>query len=371
MKRLVIYVVLTVCLLVPLHSGFYFDGGAGIGFGTSKIDGNNITDNDYGGFKTKPSFEFGFRGGFALTDQLFITGEYLRVQHSAYMSDSDYEYSRWYDAGYEVDIDIKFGINYFGAGVIFYPIPMLQLGASLGLAVGSYKEDISYTEWYWSDWGDYHESESYSGSYDISSSIAFNMSAAFDIALSENHGLLAGVRFFRSGGKISGGGHSVSTSTQTIGAFARYRYKHTDRVTQLNNSSHNRTTPRVRTSSLDLIAGQALRNVPQGSRVATIYISAPDMLLSDQVTEQLESFLINRHYRIVTRSQLSQIRSERGFLQTYVVDDRIALEIGETAEADFIITGRIDRDGNRNQLNLRVLNVSTREVVGIASDVIR
>jgi hypothetical protein len=96
-----------------------------------------------------------------------------------------------------------------GPGVIFYPIPSLQIAASLGYSfVGNETSLNRYKMVY--------ESDSKSG-------FAGDISVAFDLGAG-NHGLLTGIRFFTSSNTLENSG-LVQNNTM-ISLFLRYAFRH-------------------------------------------------------------------------------------------------------------------------------------------------
>jgi hypothetical protein len=128
------------------------------------------------------------------------------------------------------------------------------------------------------------------------------------------------------------------------------------------------TAPSGVEAALARAAEQASKNVPQRSKIAIVYITAPDQGTTDFITGELEYIWVNNGHTIIDRSQLDRIRSEQNFQMSGEVDDSTALSIGKFVGADIIVTGMVDGEGNLRRLRLRALDTQTAQVVGVASE---
>jgi len=115
-------------------------------------------------------------------------------------------------------------------------------------------------------------------------------------------------------------------------------------------------------------ADETLKNVPQRSRIAIVYITAQDRSTTDYISGELEYIWVNNGYIITDRSQLDRLRREQDFQLSGEIDDATAVSIGKFAGADIIVTGRVDGEGNLQRLRLRALDTQTAQVVGVASE---
>jgi hypothetical protein len=115
-------------------------------------------------------------------------------------------------------------------------------------------------------------------------------------------------------------------------------------------------------------AEQTLKNVPQHSKIAIVYITAQDRSTTEYIVGELEYIWVNAGYTIIDRSQLDRIRREQNFQMSDEVDDNMAVSIGKIAGANIIVTGRVDGEGNLRRLRLRALDTTTAQVVGVASE---
>ena len=113
---------------------------------------------------------------------------------------------------------------------------------------------------------------------------------------------------------------------------------------------------------------ETLKNVPTKSRIAIVYITAQDRSTTDYIAGELEFIWVNAGYVITDRSQLDRLRQEQNFQLSGETDDATAVSIGKFANADIIVTGRVDGEGNLRRLRLRALDTQSAEVVGVASE---
>ncbi|WP_461257162.1 CsgG/HfaB family protein [Treponema sp. R80B11-R83G3] len=115
-------------------------------------------------------------------------------------------------------------------------------------------------------------------------------------------------------------------------------------------------------------AEQTLKNVPQRSKIAIVYITAQDRSTTDYIAGELEYIWVNDGFTIIDRSQLDRLRREQNFQLSGEVDDATAVSIGKFAGANIIVTGRVDGEGNLRRLRLRALDTQTAQVVGVSSE---
>jgi hypothetical protein len=120
--------------------------------------------------------------------------------------------------------------------------------------------------------------------------------------------------------------------------------------------------------ALTRAAEQTLKNVPQRSKIAIVYITAQDRSTTEYIAGELEFIWVNDGYVIIDRSQLDRLRREQNFQMSGEVDDETAVSIGKFTGANIIVTGRVDGDGNLRRLRLRALDTQTAQVVGVSSE---
>jgi len=128
---------------------------------------------------------------------------------------------------------------------------------------------------------------------------------------------------------------------------------------QSNNTSLEMALPRA--------AQEVIEKVPQRSRIAIVYITAPEKWQIDYILGELEYIWVKDGHIITDRSQLERVRQEQRYQLSGEVDDATAVSIGKIAGADIIVTGGIDGEGSLRRLRLRALNAQTAQVVYAAS----
>jgi len=153
-------------------------------------------------------------------------------------------------------------------------------------------------------------------------------------------------------------------------------------IVPLENNVNNRQTATVNTEStnsgyiatdniedaLVRAAQEVLKNVPQRSKIAIVYITSPNRSITDYISGELEYIWVKEGHVITDRSQLDRLRQEQSLQLSGEIDDASAVEIGKFAGADIIITGRVDGEGDLQRLRLRALDTQTAQVVGVASE---
>jgi hypothetical protein len=141
-----------------------------------------------------------------------------------------------------------------------------------------------------------------------------------------------------------------------------------DVVEYVTQSGSNRNTATGVEGALARAAQETLKNVPQRSKIAIVYITAQDRSTTEYVAGELEYIWVNAGYTIIDRSQLDRIRREQNFQMSGEVDDNTAVSIGKIIGANIIVTGRVDGEGNLRRLRLRALDTQTAQVVGVSSE---
>jgi hypothetical protein len=141
-----------------------------------------------------------------------------------------------------------------------------------------------------------------------------------------------------------------------------------DVVVRTSNGRNSATNATGVEGALARAAEQTLKNVPQKSKIAIVYITAQDRSTTEYVVGELEYIWVNQGYFITDRSQLDRLRREQNFQMSGEVDDDTAVSIGRFAGASIIVTGRVDGEGNLRRLRLRALDTQTAQVVGVASE---
>jgi len=169
--------------------GIYFDIGLGFGFGQTEIDGTNVTDSMVLGFK-----EFGGEVGLKLGYgpiagiSLYIVGEFSGITHVI--------------KGFD---DLQCTSVLIGPGIIFYPIPLIQFGASIGYSYVGINTNLPAIPHYGKG------------------GIAWNVYVAIDLG-KKNHGLLIGLKYTRANNPLEIS--EAETMSSLISLIAKYAYRH-------------------------------------------------------------------------------------------------------------------------------------------------
>ena len=147
-------------------------------------------------------------------------------------------------------------------------------------------------------------------------------------------------------------------------------YRAIGRVIQLGENTHQNSIADTKAieQAVAKAAIQATENVPKISRIAIVYITAEENNIADYITGELEYIWIKSGYTIIDRRQLDTLRNEQNFQMSGEVDDATAVSIGNIIGANIIVTGSVDGEGELRRLRLRVLDIKTSQVVGVASE---
>jgi len=194
MKKACFFSIFIIASLSVYAQGLYFDIGPGLGMAQTRIDGLNTSDElKYAGIRfDEANFDFSLKAGYGFLRDipLYLVGELGEMWHKL-STDSDY---------------MLFNSYMIGAGVLYYPQPLIQLGCSFGYSYTSNHTNI-----------DLPSIQLYDGS-----GFAWNISAGFNLNMN-NHGCLVGVKFFNPNTKLK-----ISEARQNIfmlGLFAKYTYR--------------------------------------------------------------------------------------------------------------------------------------------------
>jgi len=195
MKKGLMLVVFFICTSLAVSAqGFYFDVGLGLGKAWTVIDGHNIVDelksNGAAGVN-EVAVDLGLKAGYGPFGNipLYVAGELGGIGHRI-VDDLNY---------------LQFNSYIIGSGVIFYPIPLIQLGLSLGYSFVANQTDIPYFLM-----------------YDSKGGFAWNISAAVDLGR-KKHGCLIGLKYFYANNTLEvSNAHEKSSM---IGVFVKYAYR--------------------------------------------------------------------------------------------------------------------------------------------------
>jgi len=196
MKKLAIIGILLIVGLSSVNAqGLYFDVGIGVGRAWTRVDGENIASSyrSAGINLTQFGVDLGLKAGYGpiANMPLYVVGAFSAMAHRMFDRDDDY---------------IQFNSFVIGPGVIYYPIPLIQLAGSVGYAFSRNSTSLSFMEMYRSTRG-----------------FGWDISAAVDLG-PRNHGVLLGLRYAMAITTLE-----VSRATQNqsgLTVFARYAFRH-------------------------------------------------------------------------------------------------------------------------------------------------
>lgn len=110
--------------------------------------------------------------------------------------------------------------------------------------------------------------------------------------------------------------------------------------------------------------GPTISSIPLNSKIIVSIgsIGTPPFDISNKV----ESILINSGYRIVDRSAINQVLREQKFSNSGLVDRDQQIALGKMSGADYLLMGTVQTDLSyhyRTDIQIRLLNLKTAEVV--------
>ena len=192
MKRIAVLVLfLIIASLSVSAQGLYFDIGLGVGGAWTKLDGNDVSDI-FDGSVSEIGVDIGLKAGYGPIANLpfYIVGNIVGVGH------------RFDDGSYH----IQFNSYLIGPGIIFYPIPLIQLAGSIGFSFISNQTNVPGFIFYGND----------------GLGFAGDISVALDFSRG-NHGFLLGVRYFGAVNTLEISNVKQNSSGFTV--FGRYAFR--------------------------------------------------------------------------------------------------------------------------------------------------
>ena len=190
MKKLVVVINMLLSSTFFLFSqGLYFDIGIGIGKATTEFDGTDFSDL-MDSSVTEIGVDLGLKIGYGPIGDvpIYIIGDISGIGHRF---EDNYNY-------------VQFNSYLIGPGIIFYPTPLVQLGASIGFSFVSNQTDLPVIF------------------YDSESGYAGNISCAIDLGKT-NHGCLIGIKYTKAVNTLEVSG--VEQESSILGIFIRYAYR--------------------------------------------------------------------------------------------------------------------------------------------------
>ncbi|MDR1420147.1 MAG: CsgG/HfaB family protein [Treponema sp.] len=122
-------------------------------------------------------------------------------------------------------------------------------------------------------------------------------------------------------------------------------------------------------SALNKAAEDLMAEMKENSTVAVLSVSSRDREMREFVLEELAYILVDSGmFKVVDRRNLDTIRGEQNFQLGGEVDDGSAVSIGKLLGANIVITGSISGTEATRRLRLKALDVTTAEIVAMASE---
>jgi hypothetical protein len=120
--------------------------------------------------------------------------------------------------------------------------------------------------------------------------------------------------------------------------------------------------------SLYRAAEKIIVKIPEGTRMAIVYVTAKDAEIAEFIANELEYIMLEQDLILIDRSNLDSIRKEQNFQLSGEVDDDHAVSIGKMAGAEVILTGAVTGSGDIRRLRIRALDTQSAQVVVAASE---
>jgi hypothetical protein len=195
-KKILIAGLLCITAAFSTHAiGLYLDGGIGFGVAWTLMDGKDFVDEvTVKGTADEFALDLGAKIGLGPFDTIpiYIVGVFGGMGHRIDFNNGDYQLDAYL----------------VGPGIIYYPMPSMQIAASLGYSWIS--NETSFSD---SDVGDYDSKGGFAG----------DVSIAFDLGMG-NHAFLGGLRFFGATNTLKTVG--VKQDSFLISFFLRYAFRH-------------------------------------------------------------------------------------------------------------------------------------------------
>ncbi|MDR3171727.1 MAG: CsgG/HfaB family protein [Treponema sp.] len=121
-------------------------------------------------------------------------------------------------------------------------------------------------------------------------------------------------------------------------------------------------------SSLTLAAEELKKLLPKDVKIAIMYITSSDTVMTEYIADELEYILVNDGYVVINRTELNRIRAEQNLQLSGEVDDETAVSIGKFIGASIIITGSISGTESTKRLRLRAIDTETTQVIAVVSE---
>jgi hypothetical protein len=180
----------SMALASSAYAGFYFDVGLGFGVGSTEIDGQDVSDMFLSSVDELAIDMAGVKIGYGPFGKapIYVIGELSAMVHN-FSKNSDY---------------VDFTSFLLGPGIIYYPMPLMQLGASIGYSWLNNDSNLPM-EFYKSNGG-----------------VAGNISVAIDLG-KRKHGCLIGLKYFYATNRLKVS--DVDQNSSMVSVFVKYAFR--------------------------------------------------------------------------------------------------------------------------------------------------
>jgi hypothetical protein len=146
----------------------------------------------------------------------------------------------------------------------------------------------------------------------------------------------------------------------------RERVAQERRDEQARRTQERRDRRRLARDPIFVLAERILAGKEPGSRFIVQMTLDPiivDPVLDARIIGELNEHILNRGFRIVTRTEIEHIREEQALLFSGDLDDETSIEVGRFAGARYSIIGIIEGAGANRRLRLNVHDIQAAELI--------
>jgi hypothetical protein len=173
-------------------SQYYVDAGIGVGMGFTSIDGKNMTDvfKNNGVDVTELGVQLGVKFGYEIQSGLYGVLEVGGIGHRYSASNNDNDW-------------LQFNSYLIGPGAVFYPIPKVQLAASVGYSFTA-NSSAAGSSIVWND----------------GNGFAWNVSGGYEVGLRGANNLLISAKYFGTHNSLRN--PKIPMNSGVVGVFLGY-----------------------------------------------------------------------------------------------------------------------------------------------------
>jgi hypothetical protein len=129
-------------------------------------------------------------------------------------------------------------------------------------------------------------------------------------------------------------------------------------------------------SSMDLNAAieasfqVIVKDLKNKSKIAIINIASDNQMEGNFVIEELTYLAVHskKKFVVIDRRKIEAIRIDKHFSRTSDYEDDFLVSIGHLLGAEVVITGNLNGSADLRRLRIKVLNVKTGQLIGMASE---